>query len=1736
MPIEARCQNPECGVVLTLQGELAGKKVRCPKCGATIQVPAVESAPAQAPAPKARARRDSAAATAGPAAAGGAATCPKCGAALKPGVTFCSKCGARLGARPTPRKAPRPLRVGSPAKGLFVALGVAVLLAGGAVGALFLLRGERGKGAGEQPEPPPERLVEAPRVGPPPRGEAPARAKKERRKSKPSEFSEGLERLAAEAGKTRETIAAYFERLGEVAASSKGGSREQIAERWANLYVWCKEEGLHSEAEMCWLKAVRLAPQERQTNAMLGRTATFAGLPVEPEQKAFLDGIGSWLRVVNRHPGMEHLQVGLEGGEMQPLLPSESWDVRVRPGSVELVVKPAQGANARMGRITLMAEHGRRLIVSVLSEDLLPTVSSRGLRILYDALGTWRKYRNPEHPWPDERLREMGWQRIENGWQLSSGKEVLRFGTDGPYRLRSITLARRGRQRRKTLAQLSAMSETPLDKTPLDISLDQGRYRIVGELLALDRDGQKVTVAGTAERPLMLEVPRDSNWAQVRSGNMEGLTLGAAEFEAQRGIAFSYELLDEPVEAVERIMAALSEEYARSAEVRRLGRHHEGMLTEIKDLEARGELLGSWHSDRHLWEGIEPECRREWQRGRWQGQARALPPYARRLALLEVPDPQAYLYLEWPRFRRALALVVGPAAREVREHDVRLCLLPLMSEQDAVSVLRDRWGSLKHRKQRDALQHLRFMCGTPVIEFLAEIALICEAEDVRMATCLVLGDIGTPDALELCRIPTLKPRLRGAVLAALAGAGDQETVGSLSETLAEALPKVRTAFLPSLLKMRSPTVLPALSRVIHLYKKGKARAKIAEGLGEFGGHAAASLLARLIEEQDVPYAEAVGRFRPEEMTLLIEPLGKILRSGSAGSAEAALLLGETRAELAVPLLSAAALEDRQPYAALALAVHGSAQTLERAARAAELIGVEELEIIRDLWRKGEEVEQEDGPWEWHPDIDRRAAAEFLQAVLRESKRLDAKMKAAKLLVEVGEKPELEGLLAVVSMAVPEEKPEAERAGVPGPSGRWGAGDRPGRPGGMEGPFGPAPLTAEQRLELRMEAVELLEKVTTPEIAAELRKLAETAKSAEIRFGALQLLARLADEENLAYLQELAVRPPGKYADLEAALNHTRSRIAAVTGLVAAGHPEAVSKLHELWFEPEPQLEDFEKAPAGKHYSAALKKRKQLVREGVCEAVLALPSDTTLWVAARVKTQARELAGEFRNLAEQGARSVKKAPEVQKQTALAIRCLGRAGELSPLDWRTLEVLAKEEVPLPGLLRRAVADTLVSIEGLRAAALLASMSSSMQEESGLSEHWNGICLKLASHGGNAKYKTLIQALDTLPESVIQQIVETMSRRKGWAPLAYYELLARVAALPVEFAYRSPPNLYADALEGKSPLRIRQLAPEGLGFPGAGFQDLEEWERLEERRMREQERRTQPVSRQPWLARLSERKAKQKQKEKAAGVRARGFPGNQRYESIKLRSRCLKLLGRGPDDTVVRLLEDEEIGLQDHEVFGPWVALMIRQRAPDFDIVEYLQDRFEVNVSLKDSCAVAAVARKVGSQEAIEMLSNILLRQQEAETQETQAEGRRRLELPYQRLLAQGGRIPPGELDRLGKQHLTPEDKNATMCCVGRALGSLGDYDSLRKGLVCRVVKSRIEYRYPEEVRAGALAGLPYLPPEKGPVAVFQRLKRLHPDPKVRQACIEGMLTAFRLREKKTGESAEGAARESGRANQR
>jgi len=1675
MPIEVACQNPLCGVVLTLKDDLAGKKIRCPRCGAAVDVPKQRVA-APAPGPKATAPAS------GPIHPA-ARKCPVCGAIVGPAHKFCPKCGAdiRTGLVAETKAAQKKRLSLKPVLIPVIALVVVGALAAGIWAVLRTRGGGEPKGAAAPAAVPGggvQGAIKAPQfAGPAAPVQPPAPEPDKSAEVAPLPPDPEIENLKG-------VVTAYVGQLQQIAAARESSSSEDMAARWARLYRSCCEGGLQAEAQMCWLSAVLLEPRDAETNTILGRTANFRGLPVTPAQGEYLTTRMGKLEVVNRCSRLADLSVGLEGGPMHALPPSQSLGLDVGTEAATLVLRIGADGGEGGAQFTVKVPEGAGQKITLLADSLVPVVVLGDFSGLKFGLDMWKRDRGSANPPPAAALTQYGWTQTKGGWNLAvQNKQPVRFRTDEAGNLSSVT---------RGSATLSSVEDKGLM-----VSVSGQTCTVHGKLGGLALQDQWVTLIGTEERPIRLEAA-ESGTARVREGRIESQgevrDVFAAKFEGRHGLELTYVVEQGEGAPAREVFGVLSPILAEQSSEARLERRRQELQARLNDLETRGELPGGWQSEAWWDEHMQRLTEDDEEHSRWLEQAREMPLYADRVSEQGIKDRPSYVYLEWPLFREALVAAVGKEAARSREVEstelpsgllgvpgrpqrqgegpvagsvaqsvleeerrqreaegevgpgeqtpvqptaapeepeeppvstVSVELLPLMPDAAAVAFLSAGWDRIEAMDRITAIRGLRCMRSLPVVELLRGLVGASPESLVKAEAMFVLGEIGTPKALEGCRATVLDRTVQGASLAALAACCDPSTIQMLPDTLRDALPDVKGAFLSYLLQAESPTMIIGLSRALESYGDTTSRLKIAEHLGAVGGHAAMAVLARLMQEQNDAYVAVTGKVRPAEMMLLIEPLSKMLEGDAVRSKQVAFLLARSRLPAAVPALKAAAVDRRLPHAAVALAALGSAEALEAAAQVKDLIRPADLNTIRGYWRDAAAGQQ----WAWNPEVDGGAAVSFLQTLLREGNDKDVRVAAANLMRETGERPDAQGLVMIAALPVAAEAVASTTSSAP-PYVNTQIREDEEEIGPMDvryrGGVGKAvPSVAEQqakaaeamrKLESKLagtpqiRALNLLEEQTDPASAPELRELAETASSAEIKAQVLKLLGRVADEESLQFLRAKAGRSQVKFADTAAMVNDSWVRAGAAVGLAAAGDPQVGDVLHDLISGPAPSpSESFETQPEEAEFAVAAKMRQSILLQGVREAMTALRGRQTLWDVSKGSEQTALVVEDLTRIAKENLRSMGASPEADIATATAIACLGRAGHLSESSRELLNIFSANPGQLPVVVRQALLDALWQIGDATAREQLTRLLPYVANDRALAEHWVQLCIQAAAVGGQPEYDYIRDSLGMMDKPAIRELVAMMSLRQDSQPSAYYKILGRAAA--------------SQALSEGRP-GVQQTAAET-------------------------------------------------------------------GEDIEFRWRCLMLLSSGPDAVVSQVLEDKAIGLLDDNLFGPQVALMLKTRSPGFDAVGYLKEWFAAHKGPSERCEVIAVAQKLGSREMEQMLGEMFLDRNASEAAPAAA---------------------AADAARLTRDPIQS---------AARALGSLGSSGELQKAFAYTNSSGARGFTYPVAVRKAALEGMAYLPSEKGPVPTLLRFNALLSGPEMKKAGEEALLDAFRLQTERQGE---------------
>ena len=1722
MPVEAECSNPQCGIMLTLQDQLAGKKVRCPQCGTTIQVPEAGGAVGEAlesqPAPPPQASVPPSEAPVPPQEAAPAKppgfhparqVCTLCGAVLGVRVKFCPKCGADVR---TGVAAEVQTKVEQKGKGpLVLVLVGAVVLAVLGVGSYLAyshwdsIFGGSGEGDGGQavlaPQKPkdgvkpaapkarqkpesPREQPQAPAPKPAPRQQKPAPAYK----YVPSEEEERLE-LAANT---------YLLRLAEAAGARDFASTEDVAERWTDLWEYCREQGLVEEAEQCWYRAVFSQPRASATNRRLGRTESWRGFAVTAEQKDFLDSLRTRVRIVHNDPTFDALTLHLPGGKTSVLPPGGEVDFEVEPGHITVSFDVGGAGSSRFGSAGVEVSRGEVATITFPATSLSMLVPAAQLGDIYQGQEQWRRYAPARSRWSAAQLKQAGWTQSGSTWTLS-GSVKASYQTDS----------------QGILTGISASGAT-LDRgggKVFGVRRSSDGIFVVGDF-RVNAAGVSWEMTGTEELPLRL-VLADPAWAWVRSGTVLRNNEANTYHDVEGVPGLAHVTQTSPGPELDMLWRAVSSSRSAQGAVASVRARRSELDEEAKHLEARGELLGGWHTELRTRRAMADLEEQQWRLWQMEGQARALSAGADRLAALGVRDRLAYQELDWPRFREPLAAAVGQSLAAQNGSEVDVDLLPLLPQAQVrarlsslargVTSAHGAAGSAADLKR--AIRTQRFVNDRYAVAFLS--GLVRDAPpEFQTEALLALSEIGTRDAVAACRARLLEPEAWAAKLAALAGAGDPQTLETLTETLTDKHVRAedRRLFLKDLLSLDSPTALLAISRVQGVYVDEQDRAAIAQRLGEIGGHVAMLQLARLMEASGKPYAEVVETVPVGRRLLLVKALGGMLQRYGPDSDTAALLLGKTRVAVALPLLKDAVQTKGYAPALAGLAALGSAQAFDVAAAATDVVGAKDLQSMVQYWGK---PSGRGGGWTWDPAVDRRSAIGFLETVLTDWQNLETRLAAAELIMQVGGKPGPTALLEIASIptAAPVpgkqqyQKPTAPatlqvqkppaRAGKPEPAqpapGKklfqlpemrvpQGGGTAPGARGTPAGQVSKASDAWDKLSKARdaanataqMEALVLLGKNMEPNVAPTLRQLAEQAGDAEIRARALTLLGQVADEAAMDYLRELAQgRQDEKFRDPAEMLSRMRVRTAAAAGLCAAGDRSAVSLLLVMLMEDAPSAGDFQQPPPAPELKTALEMRELVLNLGVAEAVQAIPAGQSLADLAGGPRGAQGLVRAIADMAERNGRAIGETPGrpgAEAVAASALRALGRAGTI-PEGVRQLiaEFIMGSPQKCTAPVRHGILEAVVNSRDRYLHQALAGLLPGWLKDEGLSSHWQELSLVMASRGQATDWEMLRTSLGGLDAPTLRDMLQVVKASPGDRSEVYYRLLCGLATTSLREP--TPPEEKKPA--AKEPKKKEPARPQPPARPGGdimrGFHMHGEVEPM------------QPDEEEP--PRQQDSPSVQAQPKPADDATVPARPDPKVLADMEFRQTCLDELGKGAKRTVVRVLADDSAGMLRDQSFGPWTVWMLWQGAPELRAVagpgevsplaQLLKEQYGSLDDVGGQRAVVAVARKIGSDEMTTMLGDLLV----------------------------GGDGP--------------------ITGVARALGQMNQPRALYRALDYRRKGNSVEFAYPAHVRAAALVGVANLPDSEDPIRYLRSYLVQATEPELRKATEGAMLTAYGLR---------------------
>jgi len=1275
MAIKVECSNPQCRAAFQVKDELAGKKVRCPRCGNVIQVPESPAVAAPGLGPDMSAGAEQEGVRFHPA----RQQCPNCGAILGVRVKYCPKCGADIrtgGIRD--EKAEKHMNLGP-----LVAAGVAiVVLAAIVIGVLLVVKNWSSiAGGGEEVAEEAEGPAEVPQEGQVRKG-APGRPR-----AASAVTEEELAAISAEQKQLMDAVKAFRERLQALLSKTATSTAEDMAKGWADLYSFCEQSGLKKEADSCWFRAVRLRPRDTATNEVLGRTEQFMGQPVTPAQKEFLEGLRPAVEVANYRVGPQALQVAVGSSGVKDVPQGRSVQFRADGGATALKVTPQGGGKGAEMAFELNALPGFHYTVEIRDPSAAPALPLAELGLLFQALEAWGKCEQADGTLDEAKAVAAGWQKTLDGWQVAAKKkqQPVRFRVSDSNKLLEASVG---------ALSLSGTSEgrprlqRPGRNAPVYV---QGILAVSSEI---EGRKEKHVYFGGKAHPAMVNIDIQANRAELRSGAY-------------------YVLKEDLAPSLWNILATINSDIALRRAESELAAQEELFRREVRAQEAEGKLSGPWQAEALIEDKMSEARRHVQQELDYQRRAAEMPDSLDRVEALGIGDRAAHLYLNWPRYRVALASLLGPSADGIME-EVRLAarsrkpaagvgvpdlaglqgpgyvppdaakymprgaaappppggmpgpgfgvpgmgtgpagegaqeldILGLFPDDVVLSRIESLWVGLDQQSWRSAIAALQKI-GTPrAVELLGSLSGQSSDENVVIPALLALSSIGTAEALEYCKAPAVLARLQVAQVAALALAGDPETLQSLPEFVASSDPQGRDLLLGLATQSDSPAAVLVLAKIIDTYPAGTSKAqparrgrfarrptpaapsaawqaKAASGLVRLGGHSSMYELARLARKGLPITTEMLEKIAPDELTFLAQALGQAVRKGGEESEKVAVFLARSGVESALAQLKAAAAAGNR-QALIGLAAAGSRPLLKEASEMCAQVNLDAMKRIRAYWRA---PDAEEGVWAWRKGVDEQAAEGFLNAVLLKSSSERARLAAARMLLETGQTPDRKALVSI-ALAPPTAAPAKEEKMPTGPS-IPGLGPPPEMappPGmglgvaGMPGmPVGPQELDpypgviAETRAEqgptgplefpgdAKVHALKMLMEIGGGQISEELKGLVESSEDIKVKVLALTALARVAGRQEQDYFREKATSVKKSFSDRADLEKDVMVRAGAAQALGIAGDAQIAPKLAAMLQESPPPASAISDEAERAEYGVLAAWWQVILQTGVCQA-------------------------------------------------------------------------------------------------------------------------------------------------------------------------------------------------------------------------------------------------------------------------------------------------------------------------------------------------------------------------------------------------------------------------------------------------------------------------------------------------------------------------------------------------------
>ena len=1741
MAQKVKCANPECGNVFEVEDGQRGQRVYCPKCGSPTQVPEAAAPAGEGPAgPK----EEKPGVLSHPA----RQQCPNCGSVLGVRVAICPQCGAdiRTGAavKADEGKGKKfnlvPVVIGG---SIVVGLAVLVLLAVVAVRILA----QRSKAA---------ESAKAPIAG---QAEVVAKVDGAKEKKPTLQVSEKeLGALGSQEQQMRQAVEAYKARLNDTLARQRKARPEEAAGYWADLYKFCQDSGLHVEAEQCWLRAVQLRPADQTVNAKLGRTETFAGAPVTPEQKRFLEALRPKVRIINRNASLAGCSARVGKSERMALGSSDAPEFTPDPGSLQVEVTPA-GTEAAAVSFPLTVQAGLVYTITLKEGAACPPLDFGTLAKLYTAVSTGRE---------------------------GEGATV-----------------RSNLQGQVTSAQVGELSVQGTDEAPVSMQLSRGgdSLTVIGALATGSRygqDGQDV-LYGSAQHPLRLGIDPQAKRVSVQGGTCCGLRVDLAP-------------------GLWGALATAQGDFASQWAARALAAHLQGVTFKNEVMEARGEFYDLWQEDARAFEEMTSFSANVAKELAYQDAAAQKPDSVDRIRVLGIQDRDAHLYLNWPQFRGALSaatqdsyqailavldlmsqkgqeagpgpggrgpMIEGPPLEVIGEGPMRggpgfgapgaltqqaasplapkpvaldraghlyarMRILPFLPDRAALEDVRENWDALPADAQVAAMVSLEKVATPEAIDFLGGLSREARQTEVVTGALLSLGAIGTSEALNYCESPAVVPAVRMAVLAAKAAAGDPEVLEGLGKSLKAADPKSRVAFLEFVTAMDTPSTVAALSSVADLYTDDAHRAKIAAALVRIGGQAAMVALADLMSASGNPFPDLLERVSPQDAVLLVRPVGLALAQGKGGE-NAVTFLARNGGEAGLALVKAAAEQGKNADAEFCLLRIGSTQTIEAAGAAIGVVDLPMLEKARQAWLT---VPSDGGEWAWNARVDTQAARAFIRKVLADGQNAKVKLAAAWMLMKTGEKPDAQALVALAKEPV---RKAAAGPGGPGGEGRPGMGPPMGRedegppegrrfgppraasysPAGFREPKGEPQMPRDFKLDGRdqLYALGLLIKSGDPAASAALREFSDTYKDPVLKAAAMRALAEAGGEENLKFLRGKATTHKGAYAKQAEFIEEFQDRLAALNALGFTQDTAFLPALSDLLQESAPPAGAVKEvqgdyADLSGWYEVELWTVSCRCLTEMCryKQLFELTADSALQqqIVRRLMSLIEEpgplrpsLSGVRTALQVEAVRAFGRcANPTDEQARLVVNRLALAPAAPPTPGRgfpreeegfeapgTVPQAQKGGGTLQDALRDAVVHMAVHGGGL---GLLTAVPNALPRPDRSDAYWSDL-LKTMAEAPTPDYFLLVNlAFDSLGADARQAIYELTRSKVSGQDMAYAGFLAKMIKAP--FA--------AEQAKEVAALSGRTAQPTTAGRRGPPPEVLEMMRR-------EAEARAGMVDRPDGLPPLAFGSAGPEVKYNRTDPRRKvawSYSIEKFGEAlVPLRRRwaVVEALFKTQGSAAASALQTE--GLIETSEFGPAVAAMSVEQAPSTrdEVVRSLGELLVGPPSPAPGPAAAPAPPGTQASPAVQRAAVMVLRKIGGDDAAKALFGGL-VGPPVQPMVMVGPRVegpPPwvamgGPRGEMGPPGFMAQADLPAARYAAQALGTMGHVEMLKQAL--NASGYQFFARSPQVVQMAALRGIAFLPADREPLKVLDELIKRANAPDLKKAAADAMATAMQL----------------------